>query len=213
MNKINIIDLGLVDYINAWDIQKDFQKQVQNERNGSFLIVCQHPTVITMGKNGTYENLKLSVNDLKIKNIEVIDVNRGGDVTLHNPEQLVAYPIFDLSSFKEDLHWFLRSLENVIINTVKSFGIESGRVQGLTGVWVENERKICAMGLHCSKWVTSHGIALNINNNISEFDYIIPCGIEHKKVTSISQEIGTKLDFKSVEKVFLEEIEKEFLEK
>ena len=140
----------------------------------------------------------------------MIDINRGGDVTMHNEGQLVGYPIFDLRDFKQDLHWFLRQIEQAIINTVSKFGMESDRVDGLTGVWLEQARKVCAIGLHCSRWVTSHGFALNVCNNVKDFDYIVPCGIDDKEVTSIENEIGTVVDMDKVKETVVAEFGKLF---
>lgn len=193
-----IQDIGLFDYSKAWDLQKDIVKKVQKKEQQSTLVLCEHPTVITIGKNGNTENLTRDDSFYEDNGIKVIFNNRGGDVTLHNPKQLVAYPIFDLNVFKPDLHWFLRALEEIVIKTLREFDINSSRYEGYTGVWIENQRKICAMGLHCSRWVTSHGLALNINNSIEEFDYIVPCGIKEKKVTSISKELGTEVDYFTV---------------
>mgnify|MGYP001598391254 CR=1 FL=1 len=195
MQKFKVIDWGLTDYQEAWDKQKELVSLVQKKQEQSTLVLCEHPTVITIGKNGNEENLTRDESFYKENSIKVIYNNRGGDVTLHNPKQLVAYPIFNLSDFKQDLHWFLRTLEDVVIRTIQNYGIDGGRVEEYTGVWIDSQRKICAMGLHCSRWVTSHGLALNVNNNIDEFDYIIPCGIKEKEVTSIEKEIGTTIDF------------------
>lgn len=205
-----IRNLGLIDYNEAWDIQKTIVKQIQNKESKDTLIICQHPTVITIGKNGSSDNLLKSDEFLKKNKIEVIYNNRGGDVTLHNPGQLVAYPIFDLNNYKLDLHWFLRELEEIVIKTSDEFGIKTGRYEGYTGVWIEDKRKICAMGLHCSRWVTSHGLALNVNNDISEFNYIVPCGIKEKNVSSISKEIGTNVDFNQVIDVLIDKFRGSF---
>ena len=191
---IEIQDWGLIDYNQAWDKQRELVKYIQDNRNKSVLVLCEHPSVITIGKSGTKNNIICHPDFLKSMGIQVIENDRGGDVTLHNPGQLVGYPIFNLSDFKEDLHWFLREIEQAIIDALDDFGINGGRVEGLTGVWIDSKRKIAAMGLHCSRWVTSHGFALNVKNNISEFDYIVPCGITDKAVTSIEKEIKTDID-------------------
>jgi lipoyl(octanoyl) transferase len=196
---IEIQNWGLIDYQTAWDKQKLLVKDIQQKRDRSVLVLCQHPSVITIGKTGSDKNIVCHRGLLESIGIDVIYSDRGGDVTLHNPGQLVGYPIFNLSDYKEDLHWFLREVEGAIIELLKIYGIESGRVEGLTGVWVESKRKICAMGMHCSRWVTSHGFALNVNNDISEFGYIIPCGISDKQVTSIAVETGTNIDMNIVE--------------
>lgn len=202
-------DWGLINYNNAWEKQKELVKLVQNGEK-STLVFCEHPSVITIGKNGDEANLTKTKEFYQEKNIEVIWNNRGGDVTLHNPKQLVAYPIFNLTDFKQDLHWFLRTLEDCIIDTIANYGIIGGRYDGYTGVWIEQSRKICAMGLHCSRWVTSHGLALNVSNDISEFEYIIPCGIKEKEVCSISSELGTEIDIEEVKELLLNSFKKYF---
>lgn len=202
-------DWGLIDYQTAWDKQRELVKSVQAGEK-STLVFCQHPTVITIGKNGTEDNLTRPQSFYDTNNIEVIWNNRGGDVTLHNPNQLVAYPIFHLSQFKEDLHWFLRKLEDCVIDTIANYNLKGDRYPGYTGVWLEQKRKICAMGLNCSRWVTSHGLALNVSNDIGEFDYIIPCGIKEKEVTSISSEIGTQVDINKVKEQLLSSFIKNF---
>jgi lipoyl(octanoyl) transferase len=197
MAHFDIEQWGMIDYMQAWDRQKVLQARVQRGEQNSTLVLCQHPTVITIGKNGTHDNVNLSEYEAHQLGVQIIANNRGGDVTLHNPGQLIGYPIFRLTDFKPDLHWFLRQLEECIIQTIARFGLQGGRVEGLTGVWLESDRKICAMGLHCSRWVTSHGFALNITNNMEEFDWIIPCGITDKKVTSMHiemQKVAHKLD-------------------
>jgi lipoyl(octanoyl) transferase len=197
---IEIQNWGLIDYRDAWDRQKELVNEIQEKRDQNVLVLCQHPSVITIGKTGSENNIVCHRSLLESAGIDIVYTDRGGDVTLHNPGQLIGYPIFNLSSYKEDLHWFLREVEGAIIELLRKYGIESGRVEGLTGVWVETQRKICAMGMHCSRWVTSHGFALNVSNDISEFGYIIPCGITNKQVTSIALEIGTDIDIMKVEK-------------
>ena len=191
---LEIQDWGLIDYQIAWDKQKELVQDIQENRNRSILVLCEHPSVITIGRNGRENNLNISQNFLNQIGIKVIYNNRGGDITLHNPGQLVGYPIFNLTDYKEDLHWFLREIELCIIELIEFFGITAHREEGITGVWLEGNRKIAAIGLHCSRWVTSHGFALNINNELREFDYIIPCGIRNKEVTSISKELGTLIE-------------------
>lgn len=182
---ITIEHWGLIDYNEAWARQKELQVEIQNNRRDSTLVFCEHPAVITIGRNGGPHNI---LPEAAERGIPVLPVNRGGDVTLHNPGQLVGYPLFRLSDFREDLHWFLREIEQCIIETIAESGIAGSRVEGLTGVWVGGERKICAIGIHCSRWVTSHGFALNINNDMSDFATIIPCGITNKAVTSMAAE-------------------------
>jgi len=197
---IEIQNWGLIDYRSAWDMQKELVLDIQQKRDRSVLVLCQHPSVITIGKTGSDKNIVCHRRMLESAGIDIIYSDRGGDVTLHNPGQLIGYPIFNLSDYKEDLHWFLRKVEGSIIELLRGYGVDSDRVEGLTGVWVESKRKICAMGMHCSRWVTSHGFALNVSNDISEFGYIIPCGITDKQVTSISHETGMNIDVKEVEK-------------
>jgi lipoate-protein ligase B len=207
---LEIQDWGLIDYLEAWERQKQIASDIIKNRNRNVFVVCEHPTVITVGRAGKQENILLPTKFLESKGIKVVYNDRGGDVTLHNPGQLVGYPIFNLYDYKTDLHWFLREIENAIIELLASFNIMGERVEGLTGVWIERERKICAIGLHCSQWVTSHGFALNVCNNLDEFNYIVPCGIQNKGVTSISKELGTEIDVSIVKQKCIEVFEKRF---
>jgi lipoyl(octanoyl) transferase len=201
---IELQDWGNIDYAEAWARQREIVKQVQSEENKNVLVLCEHPSVITIGRAGSDDNVIPKEDFLDKLGINVIHNDRGGDVTLHNPGQLVGYPIFNLNNFKTDLHWFLREIEQVIIDTIAEFNIDGGRMDKLTGVWIEEKRKICAMGLHCSRWVTSHGFALNVKNDLREFDYIVPCGITDKQVTSIEQETGTDVDMEIIKKLIFE---------
>ncbi len=194
MSNIIIEDWSLIPFREAWSRQEEYVREIQKGNRSSTLILCEHPAVLTIGREGGEHNVTVSGEMLASMNIETIPINRGGDITAHNPGQLIGYPLFHLSRFKEDLHWFLREIEEIIIQVLEEYGIESGRVEGKTGVWIENERKICAIGLHCSRWVTSHGFALNVNNDLSLFDMIIPCGIPDKSVTSMSKELGKTID-------------------
>ncbi len=209
-------DLGIIDYKEAWDFQEAiFKETVQRKidvRNGltteptkNYLLFCEHPHVYTLGKSGSKENLLLDENGLANYNATYYEINRGGDITYHGPGQLVDYPIFDLDHFFTDIHKYLRFLEEAVIQTVADFGIVAGRVDGLTGVWVdfdgENPRKICALGVKSSRWVTMHGIGFNVNSDLSYFSHIIPCGIQDKAVTSMEQELGRKLDMNAVAEV------------
>lgn len=205
-----IQDWGLIDYQEAWDRQNEIVKDIQANRNRNVLVLCEHPSVITVGKNGHDNNILPTTEFLNSLGIQVIYNNRGGDVTLHNPNQLVGYPIFNLSSMKEDLHWFLRKIEETLIDVISNWQLTGDRVEGLTGVWLDEKRKICAMGFHCSRWVTSHGFALNVANNLEEFNYIVPCGITDKEVTSISKEAGTKIDIDIVKAITIESFKKHF---
>jgi lipoate-protein ligase B len=207
---IEIQDWGQIEYYEAWAKQKEIAADIQKYRNRNVLVLCEHPTVITIGRAGGADNVITSKDFLKQMGINVVEIDRGGDVTMHNPGQLVGYPIFNLSSYKEDLHWFLREIEESIIEIIGHWNLKGGRVEGLTGVWLEDNRKIAAIGLHCSRWVTSHGFALNVANNLLEFSYIVPCGITDKQVTSISAEIGTNIDINEVKKVCKKVFENKF---
>ena len=194
MSKIIIEDWSLIPFREAWAKQEEYVRDIQKGNRQSTLIFCEHPSVLTIGREGGEHNVSVSHDVLSAMNIETIPINRGGDITAHNPGQLIGYPLFHLSQFKEDLHWFLRGIEEIIIQVLAEYGIESGRVEGKTGVWIEGERKICAIGLHCSRWITSHGFALNVNNDLSIFNMIIPCGIPDKSVTCMSNELGKTID-------------------
>jgi len=220
-NKVNFIGLGLVDYKKAWDFQEDiFKKAIDlkiKHRDGLTeelpehqLLFCEHPHVYTLGKSGSEQNLLIGEAMLKQKGATYYKINRGGDITYHGPGQLVAYPILDLDQFFTDIHKYMRFLEESVILTLAEFGIEAGRVEGLTGVWIDggqpNERKICAMGVKSSRWVTMHGLALNVNPDLSYFNNIIPCGITDKAVTSMEKELGKKVDFSEVSNRLKEKI-------
>jgi len=207
---IEIQDWGQIEYYEAWAKQKEIALDIQKNRNRNVLVLCEHPTVITIGRAGGSDNIITSKDFLKQMGINVVEIDRGGDVTMHNPGQLVGYPIFNLSSYKEDLHWFLREIEESIIEIIGHWNLKGGRVEGLTGVWLEEKRKIAAIGLHCSRWVTSHGFALNVCNNLFEFSYIVPCGITDKQVSSISSELGTNIDIEEVKKICKKVFENKF---
>jgi lipoyl(octanoyl) transferase len=198
MPKILIEDWSLIPFREAWSRQEAYVRDIQKGVRPSTLILCEHPPVLTIGREGGEQNVKIDPSLLASQGIEMIPINRGGDITAHNPGQLIGYPLFNLSEFREDLHWFLRSIEDIIMQVLEEYGIASGRVEGKTGVWIEEERKICAIGLHCSRWVTSHGFALNVNNDLSIFDWIIPCGIPDKDVTSIHRELGKNIDMEDL---------------
>ncbi len=189
---------GLIDYRIAWRKQNELVQRVQSGDAPNTLVLCHHPTVITMGRNGSDTNVIGDKAEMLSQNIEVIPINRGGDVTLHNPWQLVGYPIFRLRDYMEDLHWFLRELEQCIIELAGEYRIAAKRIEGLTGVWTREEKKLCAIGIHCSRWVVSHGFALNVCNDLSEFDMIIPCGIKEKSITSLQKEVIDFVDFEKV---------------
>jgi|UniRef100_UPI00404A9F63 lipoyl(octanoyl) transferase len=211
--KVIFQDWGLLDYQQAWDRQEQvfsetIQAKTQNRNNNTtdpvknHLIFVEHPHVYTLGKSGKPENLLLDEAGLKEKSASYYKINRGGDITYHGPGQLVGYPILDLDNFFTDIHLYLRTLEEAVILTLADYGIKSGRYEGYTGVWldVDNERarKICAMGVRCSRWVTMHGLAFNVNTDLSYFKNIVPCGIDDKDVTSMERELRFKLDMDEV---------------
>jgi lipoyl(octanoyl) transferase len=221
MNTIQFEDLGRIEYGKAWELQEALMKKGLDIKSEKFkhpdqsfesikhyLLLCQHPHVYTLGKSGVLENLL--INDQRMKDLDVTfyKTNRGGDITYHGPGQMVAYPVLDLEQFFTDLGKYMRSLEESIIRTLREFGIESGRLPGSTGVWLDTDipsksRKICAMGVRSSRWITIHGLALNVNTDLNYFNYIVPCGIADKGVTSMEQELGHKLDESAVKEVFL----------
>jgi len=176
----------------------------------NYLIFCEHPHVYTLGKSGKAENLLLDEQGLKEKNAVYYPVNRGGDITYHGPGQIVSYPILDLDNFFTDIHLYLRTLEEAVILTLADYGLTAGRYPGFTGVWFdadnENARKICAMGVRCSRWVTMHGLAFNINPDLDYFKNIIPCGIDDKAVTSLQKELGRQVDINEVKKILTHHI-------
>lgn len=208
-NYVDLFDLGQIPYRQAWDLQRKVQKQLIDQKLAardrpdlkkkipdSFIFV-EHPHVYTLGKSGDVANLLKGIADLKKIDAEFIENDRGGDITYHGPGQIVGYPILDLNRYFTDVHKYLRYLEEVIIKTCAVYNIEAGRIEGLTGVWVGNE-KICAMGIRCSRWVTMHGFAFNINTDLSYFDHIVPCGIQDKKVTGLSKILGKTIDMDEV---------------
>jgi lipoyl(octanoyl) transferase len=213
---VSVKNLGLIDYQEAWDFQENLFKKAIDlkiaKRNGetdeipeNHLLFCQHPHVFTLGKSGNPENLLLNEAELTEQDASFYKINRGGDITYHGPGQLVVYPIFDLEQFFTDIHKYMRFLEEAVILTLNDFGIESGRVDGLTGVWIDgdskNARKICAMGVKSSRWVTMHGIGFNINTDLNFFSHIIPCGIDDKAVTSMQRELGREVDLEEVSRL------------
>jgi len=213
---VSVKNLGLIDYQEAWDFQENLFKKAIDlkiaKRNGetdeipeNHLLFCQHPHVFTLGKSGNPENLLLTETELSQQDASFYKINRGGDITYHGPGQLVVYPIFDLEQFFTDIHKYMRFLEEAVILTLKDFGIESGRVDGLTGVWIDgdskNARKICAMGVKSSRWVTMHGIGFNINTDLNFFSHIIPCGIDDKAVTSMQRELGREVNLEEVSRL------------
>ena len=223
MQKVIFEDLGKIDYQKAWDYQTARHVEVKEEKlavrhlpqeelakihKKHYLIFCEHPPVYTLGKSGSLEHLLLNEEGLKQKGIDFYKINRGGDITFHGPGQIVGYPIFDMDGFYNDVHKYVRDLEEVIIRTLAEVGIKSGREEGFTGVWLkatksQPKRKICAIGVHMSRWVTLHGFAFNINTDLNYFNYIVPCGIgdKDKVVTSLQSELGEKIDIEKIKSI------------
>lgn len=213
--KVQLIDLGTKDYKETWDFQENLFKSIVDLKSANrnsdhpkatpnYLLFVEHPHVYTLGKSGDVSNLLLNEEQLKEKNATFYKINRGGDITYHGPGQIVGYPILDLDNFFTDIHKYLRLLEETIIKVLADYGIESSRSEGETGVWLDVgtpfARKICAMGVRASRWVTMHGFALNVNSDLGYFDNIIPCGIRGKGVTSMHAELNQKVDELAVEK-------------
>src|SRR5690606_10262558 len=237
MQKIIFKDLGTNrDYQKTWDYQEELlaenlavkMRNRVKEKNGetsfeptkNHLLFVEHPHVYTLGKSGHIENLLANENLLNQIDATFVKTNRGGDITYHGPEQLVGYPILDLDNFKPDIHWYMRSLEEVIIKTLSDYGLKGERSKGETGVWFDVgkpfARKICAMGVKASRWVTMHGFALKVNPDLKYFEYIIPCGIKDKAVTSLERELGQKVPMnevkEKVKKYFAEVFDAEIIE-
>ena len=195
--KFEYFDLGLIDYKQAWDLQvKIFEKRRRNEINDTLLLL-EHPNTYTLGKVTDKKNLIGSAEFQKEKNISVYEIDRGGDITYHGPGQIVGYPIINLSDWHEDTHKYLRALEEIIILTCRDYNLPAGRIEGLTGVWIEN-RKIAAIGIKVSRWITMHGFAFNVNTDLSLFNGIIPCGIQDKEVTSLEKELQKNISILEV---------------
>ncbi|GJM62095.1 lipoyl(octanoyl) transferase LipB [Persicobacter diffluens] len=215
--EVEFRQLGLVDYQEAWDYQERIFKEIvdlkiENRKmeepaqkiTPNYLLFCQHPHVYTLGKSGKPENLLLDEQGLEEKEATYYKINRGGDITYHGPGQIVAYPILDLENFFTDIHKYMRLMEEAVIRTCADYGLNAGRVEGLTGVWLDyedmkNPRKICALGVKSSRWVTMHGLAFNINTQMEYFKNIIPCGIDDKAVTSLEMELGREVNFAEAE--------------
>ncbi|PCH53064.1 MAG: lipoyl(octanoyl) transferase [Flavobacteriaceae bacterium] len=225
MQKVKLIDLGLKDYNETWsyqdelfkgvvDIKIDNRKNNLNAQTPNYLIFVEHPHVYTLGKSGNISNLLLNEEQLKEKGATFYKINRGGDITYHGPGQIVGYPILDLNNFFTDIHKYLRFLEEVIIQTLAEYNIKGERSEGETGVWLSVgtpfARKICAMGVRASRWVTMHGFALNVTTNLGYFDNIIPCGIRGKAVTSLELELNRKVPLAEVKGKILKHFSKLF---
>jgi lipoyl(octanoyl) transferase len=224
-------DLGVMDYKSAWDYQESLlQENVAIKSSArlsgslfnpltlptqNYLLLCEHTPVYTLGKSGSIDNLLLSKEQLEEKEIEFFKTNRGGDITFHGLQQVVGYPILDLEKFHTDIGKYLRNIEEMIILTIAEYGIVGERSNGETGVWIDpgiagKERKIAAIGVRCSRWITMHGFALNVNTDLHYFDNIIPCGIQHKQVTSIEKETGAKAGYEEVKQKLKNNFEKIF---
>ena len=225
-------DLGRMDYKTAWDYQENLLQKNLNIKAEArsaepatpdpmilptthYLLFVEHPPVYTLGKSGNIDHVLINDQQRQEKGIEFFHTNRGGDITFHGPSQIVGYPIFDLEKFYTDIGRYLRDLEEVIILTLSDYGITGGRSAGETGVWIDSafkgrERKICAMGVRCSRWVTMHGFALNVNTDLDYFNHIIPCGIQNKKVTSMKEELGREVDMDEVKQKLKQNFSKVF---
>ena len=213
------IDLGLIDYQQAWDYQTELYNQTleiksknrnlpinEQRTTNNYLIFCEHPHVYTLGKSGDENNLLIKKEELSSIQATYHHINRGGDITYHGPGQIVVYPILDLENFFTDIHQYMRLLEEAVIQTLKEFNVESIRIKGLTGVWLGSgnstkARKICALGVKMSRWVSLHGLAFNVNVDLNYFKHIVPCGIDDKEVTSLEKEVGTRQDMNAVKLV------------
>jgi lipoyl(octanoyl) transferase len=226
--KTEFIDLNLIDYKEAWDYQlglfdKILKVKAQNRERSNdnqlttdnYLIFCEHPHVFTLGKSGDENNLLVKKDQLNSIEATYHQTNRGGDITYHGPGQIVGYPVIDMENFFTDIHRYMRFLEEAVIQTLSEYGVASGRIAGLTGVWIDIDdekkaRKICALGVKTSRWVTMHGFAFNVNPDLKYFDYIVPCGINDKAVTSLEKELGKKVDINEVEGILKQKIVAQF---
>ncbi len=226
MNRVVFKNLGIIRFEEAWRIQESLLKSIidlkkanrnspkNKKKTKSYLLFCEHPDVYTLGKSGNKDNLLLNKEGLERSGIEFYKTNRGGDITYHGPGQLVVYPVFDLDNFFTDIHRYLRFLEEVVILVLKNFGLKGERLDGATGVWLGVKdgfpRKICAMGVRASRWVTMHGLAFNVSVDLSRFSGIIPCGISDKSVTSLSVELKKEVFLDEVSLLFQEKFKEVF---
>ncbi len=228
--QVKFKDWGLIDYKVAWDKQEELFSSTVNQKiritnhkivaegneygeeelTPNYLIFCEHPHVYTLGKSGKPEHLLLDEQGLKEKQATFYHINRGGDITYHGPGQIVGYPILDLDNFFTDIHRYLRMLEEAVMLTLADYGLTAGRYPGYTGVWFDadndNARKICALGVRCSRWVTMHGLAFNVNPDLDYFKNIVPCGIDDKDVTSMQRELGHEVDINEVKEILKQHI-------
>lgn len=194
---LDYFDLSVIDYQKAWDLQKEFFNQRMENKIDDSLLLLEHPHTFTLGKVADRKNLIWDEKQLKENQVKVYDIDRGGDITYHGPGQIVGYAIIDLRNWKPDTHAYLRGLEEVLIKVCDDYGLIAGRKEGLTGVWIE-ERKICAIGIKISRWITMHGFAFNVNTDLNLFNGIIPCGISDKAVTSLQNELGVQQNLNEV---------------
>lgn len=218
---IDLYDIGYASYQPVWELQKSIQQRLIDEkradqkgefrgaRQNDLMLFVEHPHIYTLGKSGSEEHMLRSMMELQELEAEFIKIDRGGDITYHGPGQIVGYPILDLDRHFTDVHKYLRYLEEVMIRVCDDYDIEAHRIEGQTGVWVNNE-KICAMGIRCSRWVTMHGFALNVNTDLRYFNNIIPCGIDDKAVTSLQNILGKEIDAEEVKKKIIRHFEKVF---
>lgn len=206
--KLKMINWGLIEYNKAWHKQEELfnniiDKKQNNRKTENYIVFCEHPNVYTLGKSGDEHNLLINSIELQAKDTQFVHTNRGGDITYHGPGQIVCYPILDLENFDIGLRKYIYNIEEAVINTIKKYGINGERLEKATGVWLDvgkpNVRKICAIGVKSSKFVTMHGLALNVNTNLDYFNYINPCGFLDKGVTSIQKEIGKMVKIEEVE--------------
>lgn len=220
--QLEIQDWGLIDYGEALKRQESLFKMILEEkqiacRTGKdFLVICEHPHTFTLGKRGKLDDILVTEKELSDEAIGVHHINRGGEVTYHGPGQMVVYPILNLENYFPDVHRYVRFLEEAVIRTLKDFGIISQRISGMTGVWVQKEgafHKICALGVHLSRWISTHGIAINVNSDLSYFKKIIPCGIvdEEKSVTSMQVELSKYVDLDEVKQRFIYHFQRLFV--
>ncbi|HEX7358397.1 MAG TPA: lipoyl(octanoyl) transferase LipB [Ignavibacteriaceae bacterium] len=209
IRKIVYCDLGLIDYKEAWDLQKSVHQLRAENRIDDVFFLLEHPHTYTLGKTADKENLVGSEKYLSDNKISVYDIDRGGDITYHGPGQIVGYPIINLTNWQQDTHKYLRALEELIINVCSEYGLNSGRVEKYTGVWID-DRKICAIGIKVSRWITMHGFAFNVNTDLKLFNGIIPCGISDKDVTSLNRELKKELNVSEVKERILHHFSKIF---
>jgi len=226
--KTQFIHLGLIDYKKAWEYQAEIFNKILSVKTGNrtraadeqeatdnYVIFCEHPHVFTLGKSGDENNLLIPKEDLASVLASYYHINRGGDITYHGPGQIVGYPVIDMENFFTDIHKYMRLLEEAVIRTLAEYQISAGRIPGLTGVWIDADRpeaarKICALGVKTSRWVTMHGFAFNVNTDLRYFDYIIPCGIREKSVTSMEKELGREQNMFEVQEILKEKLRQQF---